>query len=144
MPSRCLNAKNRVLYFWYMYRDKGDIRLKVAKAKSYRKNKDYYRRYHARRAEERAAFIAALKNHPCADCGGRFPPYCMDFDHLPQTDKFATVSQLIHMNGALDLIIAEVAKCQLVCANCHRIRTHRRRNEKKSEAQNASTDGPCP
>lgn len=65
----------------------------------------------------------ALKNGPCADCGGRFHPYVMDFDHRPGTEKHFAISLAANMNIAWDRVLAEVAKCDLICANCHRVRT---------------------
>lgn len=75
----------------------------------------------ARRVDE-------LKNgHPCADCGGLFPPVCLDFDHLPQFQKSMGVAQMVGRCRIWAAIVAEIAKCELVCANCHRIRTVGRR-----------------
>jgi integrase len=70
-------------------------------------------------------FVQAAKSRPCADCGVSFPYYVMDFDHRPGTTKSQHVSQL----RSLGRIKEEVAKCDVVCANCHRQRTHRRRIE---------------
>lgn len=63
------------------------------------------------------------------DCGGTFPPECMDYDHRPGTEKYYGVGQL---TGSLTKMKAEIAKCDLVCANCHRIRTHARRRNARS------------
>jgi hypothetical protein len=83
-----------------------------------------------REREERLAkhqFVNAIKAQPCADCGNRFPPVAMDFDHVRGV-KRGNVSQMIARNRAtLDGIRAEVEKCEVVCANCHRLRTHARR-----------------
>ena len=73
---------------------------------------------------KRKVVTDALKDAPCSDCGGRFPPECMDFDHRPGTEKFRGVSKLARYR--LEVLLAEVEKCDLVCANCHRIRTARR------------------
>jgi len=62
----------------------------------------------------------------CKDCGGLFPPECLEFDHLPGYEKVAGVADLIN-RAPLEVVKAEIAKCDLVCANCHRIRTVRRR-----------------
>jgi len=62
------------------------------------------------------------------DCGGRFPPECMDFDHV-RGDKDFNVSHVAKAVKNFDLLRAEIAKCDLVCANCHRIRTRSRRLE---------------
>lgn len=81
-------------------------------------------RLYKNRDEARAAmrqFLNEVKNVPCADCGVKYPPYVMDFDHLG--DKEFNIS-----NGSMSLakVKAEIEKCEVVCANCHRVRTHTR------------------
>jgi Family of unknown function (DUF6510) len=72
--------------------------------------------------------VDALKGgRPCADCGGLFPPVCLDFDHLPQFQKRMGVAEMVSHCRTWVTIEAEIAKCELVCANCHRIRTTERR-----------------
>ncbi len=67
----------------------------------------------------------------CTDCGGVFPPEAMQWDHLPGTTKLGTISK--SMRGRQPkLIFEELAKCELVCANCHAIRTYRRLREATS------------
>ena len=80
-------------------------------------------RYGIELKAERRARVDVLKDRPCHDCGQTFPPECMDFDHRDGTTKADNVSRLLHSWPAL---LAEIAKCDLVCANCHRIRTRRR------------------
>jgi hypothetical protein len=64
------------------------------------------------------------KARPCMDCGGSFPPEAMEFDHRPGEPKHF---QPAHMKGwRADRIERELAKCDLVCANCHAIRTRQR------------------
>lgn len=77
------------------------------------------------RGRARRELIAQLKNNPCQDCKRHFPPECMDFDHRAGETKIATISQLT--TCSLERILAEIAKCDLICANCHRTRTQRRR-----------------
>ena len=83
-----------------------------------------------RRAERKVEFMAwynALKEQlPCADCGGRFPAPAMQWDHLPGTDKRANVANLLP-RLCKSRVLEEIAKCELVCANCHAIRTVSRR-----------------
>lgn len=69
-------------------------------------------------------FVAELKRAPCKDCEGTYPPECMDFDHLG--DKLDNVSRIVQ-GGSMGKLKREVAKCDLVCANCHRVRTSNRR-----------------
>lgn len=75
--------------------------------------------------DRRRAFLIALKDGPCADCGHRFPAVVMDFDHL--RDKRFVISSGVFTNST-EVLLAEVAKCDLVCANCHRVRTAKRRD----------------
>ena len=59
----------------------------------------------------------------CVDCGiGNH--IILDFDHL--RDKKYNISRMIHDGFPWAAIKKEIAKCEVVCANCHRIRTHKR------------------
>jgi hypothetical protein len=62
--------------------------------------------------------------HPCVDCG-ETDPVVLEFDHL-RDKRFAISAQLHARNW--QSILDEIAKCEVVCANCHRRRTARRRN----------------
>jgi len=77
------------------------------------------------------ARLAQLKDVPCADCGGRFPSVCMDFDHV-RGEKLFLVCKPNSIGPALD---EEIKKCDVVCSNCHRIRTHNRRLSKRQDAR---------
>lgn len=59
---------------------------------------------------------------PCMDCGQWFPHYVMDFDHRDPSEKEVNIAR-IAASGSLKRIWDEIAKCDLVCANCHRFRT---------------------
>jgi len=67
-------------------------------------------------------------NIPCQDCGLVFPPYCMDYDHRDRNDKISSIGSMTGRNWTLKRIQAEIDKCDLVCANCHRIRTYLRKD----------------
>jgi hypothetical protein len=82
--------------------------------------------YKAAQLARRRAYVATLKALPCTDCGGRFPPECMDFDHVVG-EKVQDISKMLLWRT--DRLHDELAKCELVCANCHRIRTARRQRE---------------
>ena len=72
----------------------------------------------------RRTYIQEKKNVPCADCGQSFPPFVMDFDHVPERGRRSfEISRWASGNGKHDLIDAELTKCDVVCANCHRFRT---------------------
>lgn len=72
--------------------------------------------------------IEKLKSVPCKDCGKTLNPWQMDFDHLPEFNKKYTVSRMVSCGTmALGTVLDEIKKCDVVCANCHRDRTYRRR-----------------
>jgi len=62
-----------------------------------------------------------LKKHPCIDCG-ETNPIKLEFDHRDGSDKVSNVSNLIRRNG-LKSLQAEIAKCDVRCSNCHKIKT---------------------
>ena len=103
-------------------------RIRGIKRVTYASNLPALERYQATERQRRTEVrdrIAALKQDPCEDCGEIFDPVCMDFDHRPSEKKLAQISQMVWMPWAR--ILEEIAKCDLVCANCHRLRTHERR-----------------
>jgi hypothetical protein len=59
----------------------------------------------------------------CVDCG-EYNHIVLDFDHLK--DKKYNISRMIHDGFSWAAIKKEISKCEVVCANCHRIRTHDR------------------
>ena len=59
----------------------------------------------------------------CTDCGEKYPYFVLQFDHIGN-DKEFNVSQM--MNRSLDDIKKEIAKCEVVCANCHAYRSQAR------------------
>jgi hypothetical protein len=75
----------------------------------------------ARRYQQHKEWLAQVKDKPCADCGGRFPTVCMEFDHRDPAEKSFGISEsALRARASLE---AEIAKCDVVCSNCHRIRT---------------------
>lgn len=62
---------------------------------------------------------------PCADCGGHFHHAAMAWDHLPGSEKQDDVSNLRRVSKGA--VLAEIEKCELVCANCHAVRSYERR-----------------
>jgi len=104
------------------------------KQKAYRKeynkrNRTKRERYAADRRKVAKDYIDAIKNAPCTDCGQRWPPVAMDFDHV-RGHKIRGIANLVSGAYKLDLIKEEIEKCELVCACCHRIRTHSRGENK--------------
>jgi hypothetical protein len=90
----------------------------------YESNKDKY-------AEQSATYYKSLKGSinqlkestPCKDCGKFYPHYVMDFDHIEGEKVFNLSKAHAYSKEEIEL---ELAKCEIVCSNCHRERTHKR------------------
>lgn len=93
---------------------------------NYRANPERYAKLAIQRNEELKKRIRQLKNVPCVDCGQSFDPVCMDFDHLPEFTKSMDISLMMRHRFSWEKILAETRKCEVVCANCHRLRTKAR------------------
>lgn len=66
----------------------------------------------------------------CVDCLKKYPYYILDFDHV-YGKKVANISFMLD-NYSVEDIMKEIAKCEIVCANCHRERTFQRKNSLKN------------
>lgn len=106
------------------YKDKYDPRLRASRLKHYYANKEqYFLRNKVARAKMRL-FIDSFKNKECMDCNIKYPSYVMQFDHIG-TDKEYDIANLA-THGSYSKVENEIKKCEVVCANCHAIRTHKR------------------
>ena len=77
-----------------------------------------------RHYNKKDSIITLAKSVPCADCNEPYPSYVMDLDHVRGVKKFNISST---RNRSYEDLRNEIAKCDVVCANCHRIRTHNRK-----------------
>lgn len=76
--------------------------------------------------QQRRAWLRRYKVElGCADCGYNTHPDALEFDHLPGSTKVKNVGQLYL--APAEQLLGEIEKCEVVCANCHRLRTARRR-----------------
>lgn len=63
--------------------------------------------------------IAAIKNSQgCKDCGETHPA-CLQFHHIDPATKLFAVNRAAVNKIPIDRLMAEIAKCELLCANCH-------------------------
>ena len=92
--------------------------------------REHYKRNSAKRIREVAErrvmlklYLDEKKDGPCVDCGETYPPYVMDFDHV-RGEKVFALSDMARRGTSKAKLDAEIEKCDLVCANCHRERTH--------------------
>lgn len=92
--------------------------------KHYEENKPTYLARGKQSTTKFRSWLNDLKNLPCTDCKVEYPYYVMDYDHVVK-DKIDSVS-VLKRSGNVKKVKAEIAKCEIVCANCHRIRTFNR------------------
>jgi hypothetical protein len=72
--------------------------------------------------ERNLRIVQKHKEQPCAICGQQRDFWQMDFDHIIG-EKKKSVSVLVAQNYSTDVVLAEISKCQVVCALCHRRKT---------------------
>ena len=73
------------------------------------------------RKRNQEIILCWLEAHPCVDCGEP-DPIVLEFDHLQADEKVVEVSTLT--TASKYRLLVEMAKCEVVCANCHRRRTY--------------------
>lgn len=99
---------------------------------------EYHRQYYAKRSPEAKARkvqlqkervlrnLAILRDYKaskgCADCGEN-DPIVLDFDHLDRSTKKYQLGDVTRIGWSIERMMEEIAKCEVVCANCHRRRT---------------------
>lgn len=104
---------------------KSKSRLKAYKKRHYRKHKGLYIDRMLRRRMERKQWLAdILKDLECVTCGEN-DSWCLEFHHKDPSQKKGSVSKMNHQMRPKKLVLAEMDKCVLLCANCHR-KTHRK------------------
>lgn len=89
------------------------------------KNREDYLAYHRRRYREKKGRLVELRSKPCTDCHETFEWFIMEFDHVPERGP----KRFNITDGCVDRLDfkLELAKCDLVCANCHARRTYNRK-----------------
>jgi|TARA_Y100000015_G_scaffold20253_1_gene19597 transcription elongation factor Elf1 len=115
------------------YKDR-DVRRAYNKAyqkKHYAKNKEYYKsKAKQTKAQQRKwnrEFVNRVKKiFSCIDCG-ESNTLVLDFDHV-KGEKVENIADMVHRPKSVSTIKEEMRKCEIRCANCHRIKTHERRS----------------
>ena len=96
----------------------------------YQRNKARFiaknRRNKNRQRKRLRTILLGVKQRPCQDCGETFHPWVMELDHRDGTIKRAAVANLVSKGCTDARLLEEIEKCDVVCANCHRMRTYRR------------------
>ena len=78
-----------------------------------------------KRQTSRKLVIQLKTGRKCLDCQVLYPHYMLEFDHRPGEIKLGNI-QSIAREGNIPKLLDEIAKCDLVCSNCHRHRTYMR------------------
>jgi hypothetical protein len=130
--SRC--KKNKILSEFYLQTASKDgyarhciICAKEYKKENYQLNKATIIARNAlvqkkHRAKAKIWYEALKESIPCADCKKKYPACVMDYHHL--RDKKYNLAYMVKSGFSHQTILIEIDKCVLLCANCHRIRTH--------------------
>lgn len=108
----------------------GAARRKAYWKEWYQKNRAHHIAKSNRISKEqrlkRRKVLDEIKSVPCAECKVQYPPWVMQFDHV-RGIKVAEVPKLaVNRQVKWSRVEEEIAKCEIVCANCHADRTHRR------------------
>lgn len=128
--NRC--SKSKLLTDFCVRRQSKDGRQPWCKDCSKKVFKTYYKDnpdaylVRARKIQKEASdLLTKLKdNQLCMDCSVRYPYYVLTYDHRDPSTKLGNLRELCG-NGK-EALLREIDKCDLVCANCHAIRTYKR------------------
>lgn len=127
----CDEERDAELDFSWKYKDHGirNTRCRFCQSRvskqHYKNNKQsYVDRARARESlvteDNRRELAEYLSCHPCVDCG-EADIRILDFDHV-KGKKISEISRMMNIGCSWFTIEAEIAKCEVRCANCHRIR----------------------
>lgn len=123
MCDRCYASRYRDLF-----PDKAsETKRNWVKANRERANEHWQRGKRKRRRLYRSWLNEFKMERGCADCGCAEHPAALDFDHLPGNAKAFGLAAGADVSRAE--VFRELGKCEVVCANCHRIRTANRRRQ---------------
>jgi hypothetical protein len=109
----------------YALKNAGAAAARQAARETAVSSEDLARERRRRQRTSARELVRSAKRAPCCDCGCCHPPEVMDFDHRDEAQKSFNLSDADRKSRSL--ILQELAKCDLLCANCHRIRSMRRR-----------------
>lgn len=103
---------------------------KLYQKNHYLQNKKTYREKDKQHVKNRYQnFLVFMQDKSCMDCGHK-DPRVLEFDHRDPATKKANVAVLVRSNS-WESVSLEMEKCDIVCCNCHRIRTLTRMKSKK-------------
>jgi hypothetical protein len=110
------------------YRRKNGFLSDLCRKHFLERRKEYVRDFREKKLPDRVKLmqrvLAVYKDRPCMDCGRSFPTFAMDLDHRNPDMKKASTADLVRRCATVEAFKAEIELCDVVCAVCHRIRTH--------------------
>ena len=125
--SKCGNTK-KISDFPFRNKSKGTRHSacnncqKVIRKESYERNKKTTYERNKRNKDKNIIWFKEYKSSlKCSKCDENHPS-CLDFHHIDKSTKKYDVSEMIHGTYSRKLIIEEIEKCVILCANCHRKR----------------------
>lgn len=118
--------KDKRKVYTKIYYEENKEKLKAERKIYYQKNKEKEkerRKINYRNVKEKHKWVSDLKRTKgCLRCEEN-DPVCLDFDHIDPTTKEYNVASMVVRNLSREAIETEIAKCQILCANCHRKKT---------------------
>ena len=101
-----------------------------AKADQHKASREHYLRNKDKIVEKKSnhrrlasAYVRETKTgKACLDCRNEFEWFQFDYHHRKGTVKRAAIYKMVSYGYSIESIIAEILKCDLICANCHRLR----------------------
>ena len=100
----------------------------------YKNKEDRYKSQQKHRDRNHELMWNYLLNSGCVDCNLK-DPRVLEFDHLPGFEKKFNISRAVAgSTRSWKLILEEINKCEVLCSNCHKIRTQVRGNYKRNKS----------
>jgi hypothetical protein len=100
-----------------------DMRRYTKNPEAKQRRNEHAAKWMRKRRTQLRSKINKIKSSGCVDCGGTFHPSAMDFDHVRGTKKYG-ISDMMARRMGWDKIQKEIEKCEIRCANCHRIKSY--------------------
>jgi hypothetical protein len=89
----------------------------------YKHKADEYAAQKRHRVRIRTKLFELLSEKACVDCGEN-DPIVLEFDHVEPKTKVRGVARMLSGHWAWEKVLAEINKCEVRCANCHRRKTY--------------------
>ena len=101
----------------------GTFQINWLTPEAWERRKEFYKTSIKQQYAKNSQIIRETKlKQGCQCCGYKTHACALDFDHLNPTTKVRGIAQLCTANTSK--LLQEIKKCQVLCANCHRIKTH--------------------